>query len=103
VLSKEGGRISVYGMTTGPKMPFLMGAVLRNIEVRGSTMGSRKEFKDMIDFLKKTKANPVVSRVVVGIENLEGINSLFEDMKGGKQMGKLVVEIGGEKRRDSKL
>ena len=84
-------------------MPFLMGAVLRNIEVRGSTMGSRKEFKDMIDFLKKTKANPVVSRVVVGIENLEGIESLFEDMKGGKQMGKLVVEIEGEKQRESKL
>lgn len=102
MLSQEGGRISVYGMTTGPKMPFLMGAVLRNIEVRGSTMGSRKEFTDMVEFVKKTKAKPVVSRVVRGIENLEGINSLFEDMKGGKQMGKLVVEIEGERQREGK-
>jgi D-arabinose 1-dehydrogenase-like Zn-dependent alcohol dehydrogenase len=80
-------------MTTGPKMPFLMQAVLKNIEVKGSTMGSRKEFKDMIDFIKKTKAKPVVSRVVSGIEDLEGINGLFEDMKAGKQFGKLVVNI----------
>jgi D-arabinose 1-dehydrogenase-like Zn-dependent alcohol dehydrogenase len=82
-------------MTTGPKMPFLMQAVLKNIEVKGSTIGSRKEFKEMIDFIKETKAKPVVSRVVSGIENLEGINGLFEDMKAGKQFGKLVVNIEG--------
>lgn len=89
-------------MTVGPKMPFLMQAVLRNIEVKGSTMGSRKEFRDMIDFIKDKKATPVVSRTVQGIENLEGINSLFDDMNKGSQFGKLVIEIakGGN---DSKL
>lgn len=79
-------------MTTGPKAPFLMQAVLKNIEVKGSTMGSRKEFADMIDFMKKTKAKPVVSSVAHGLD-LEGINELFEQMKQGSQFGKLVVEI----------
>lgn len=83
-------------MTVSPKMPFLMQAVLKNIEVRGSTMGSRKEFKDMIDFIKEKKATPVVSRTVQGIENVDGINSLFEDMKKGSQFGKLVIEIAKE-------
>jgi D-arabinose 1-dehydrogenase-like Zn-dependent alcohol dehydrogenase len=91
-----GGIIAVYGMTVGPKMPFLMQAVLKNIEVRGSTMGSRKEFKDMVDFIKEKKAAPIVSRTVQGIENLDGINSLFDDMKRGTQFGKLVVEIARE-------
>ena len=98
---QQGGVISVYGMTVGPKMPFLMQAVLKNIEVKGSTMGSRKEFKDMAEFIKSTKAKPTVSRVVQGFD-LEAINSLFEDMKNATQFGKLVIEISKEG-ADSKL
>jgi D-arabinose 1-dehydrogenase-like Zn-dependent alcohol dehydrogenase len=81
-------------MTVSPKMPFIMQAVLKNIDVRGSTMGSRKEFKEMVDFVKTQKMTPVVSRVVKGIDNMQGIDSLFDDMKKGSQFGKLVVEIG---------
>ena len=99
---QTGGIIAIYGMTTGPKMPFLMHAVLKNIEVKGSTMGSRKEFKDMVDFVKAKKARPVVSRSVQGLENLDGINSLFEDMKKATQFGKLVVGIATES-SESKL
>lgn len=95
--------ITVYGMTTGPKIPFLMSTVLKNIDLKGSTMGSRKEFKDMIDFIKNTKAKPVVSRVQKGWD-LDGINSLFEDMKKGSQFGKLVIDIsGGTSKGESKL
>ena len=92
----------MYGMTVGPKMPFVMQAVLKNIEVKGSTMGSRKEFKDMMDFVKEKKVKPVVSRTVQGIENLDAIDGLFEDMKKGSQFGKLVIEIASEG-SDSKL
>lgn len=93
---QAGGVIVTYGMTVGPKMPFLMQAVLKNIDLKGSTMGSRKEFKDMVDFVKEKKIKPVVSRVVKGIEDLEAIDGLFDDMKKGSQFGKLVVEIGEE-------
>jgi D-arabinose 1-dehydrogenase-like Zn-dependent alcohol dehydrogenase len=79
-------------MTVGPKMDFLMGAVLKNIEIRGSTMGSRKEFSDMIKFVDEKKLKPVISRVVQGLD-LEKIDGLFEDMKSGSQFGKLVVEL----------
>ncbi|ETN45269.1 uncharacterized protein HMPREF1541_09100 [Cyphellophora europaea CBS 101466] len=98
-LLKAGGIISIYGMTISPKMDFLMQAVLKNIEVKGSTMGSRKEFKDMIDFIKRTKAAPAVSRVVKGLD-LDAINGLFEDMKNSSQFGKLVVQVS---EGDSKL
>ncbi|KAF2004670.1 NAD(P)-binding protein [Amniculicola lignicola CBS 123094] len=92
-LLKTGGIISIYGMTVSPTMPFLMGAVLRNIEVRGSTMGSRKEFAEMVEFVRQKEITPVVSRVVHGLD-LEAINGLFEDMKNASQFGKLVVTIG---------
>lgn len=80
-------------------MPFIMTAVMRNIEVRGSTMGSRKEFADMVANVRNKQLKPVVSRSVQGMD-LAGIDSLFTDMKEGKQFGKLVVEFGkGESSR----
>lgn len=80
-------------MTLGPKVSYSMGAVLKNIELRGSTMGSRKEFADMIRFVSEKKVVPVISRSIKGIHDLAAIDSLFEDMKNGSQFGKLVVEI----------
>jgi NADPH:quinone reductase-like Zn-dependent oxidoreductase len=90
---KPGGVISCYGMTTSPKMDWLMQAVMKNVELRGSTMGSRAEFKDMVDFVREQKIKPIVSRTVRGLDNLGEIDGLFEDMKDGKQFGKLVIEI----------
>lgn len=83
-----------YGMTLGPQLPFLMGAVLKNIDIHGSTMGSRKEFSNMIEFVKTKQVKPVISRTVQGL-NIEAINGLFEDIKKGSQFGKLVVEVTG--------
>ncbi|EPS33719.1 hypothetical protein PDE_08681 [Penicillium oxalicum 114-2] len=101
-LLKAGGVLSVYGMTVSPKMPFTMQTVLKNIDVRGSTMGSRKEFKEMVEFVASKKIHPVVSRVLkVEIDDLAAIDGLFEDMKHGKQFGKLVIEFG--KHSGSKL
>ncbi|WPG98021.1 Hypothetical protein R9X50_00080500 [Acrodontium crateriforme] len=94
---KAGGVISCYGMTVSPKMTWNMNAVLKNIELRGSTMGSRKEFADMVRFVNEKNLKPVISRVVSGMENLEGIDGLFEDMKNGSQFGKLVIELANEK------
>jgi len=90
---QAGGVIVSYGMTLGPQMPFLMGAVLKNIDVRGSTMGSKKEFRDMMEFVRNKQVKPVVSRVVKGMDNIEALDGLFEDMKKGSQFGKLVVDI----------
>ena len=73
-------------------MDWLMGAVLKNIELKGSTMGSRKEFADMMEFVRTNQLKPVVSRVVQGLD-IAAIDTLFDDMKTGSQFGKLVVEI----------
>lgn len=98
---KQGGVIVSYGMTLGPQVSYSMAAVLRNIDLRGSTMGSRKEFGDMVAFVKEKKVVPVVSRVVEGLGNLEGVESLFQDMEKGSQFGKLVIRVA--KRDGSKL
>lgn len=59
-------------------------------------MGSRKEFKEMVDFVKARKVHPIVSRVLkTEIDDLKGMDELFEEMKNGTQFGKLVIEFGG--------
>ncbi|EME47052.1 hypothetical protein DOTSEDRAFT_69133 [Dothistroma septosporum NZE10] len=100
-LLKDGGVIAQYGMTVGPKMTWVMTDVLKNIELRGSTMGSRKEFADLVAFVNEKGLKPLVSRTVHGLDNLKDIDSLFNDMHKGTQLGKLVIEIakdeGGSK------
>ncbi|KAI1074929.1 oxidoreductase [Whalleya microplaca] len=102
-LLKPGGVISSYGMTVGPKMDWTMLAVMKNVEVRGSTMGSRAEFADMVAFVREKRIRPVVSRVVRGLDDIEGIDGLFEDMREGRQFGKLVIEISEEEDVEAKL
>lgn len=89
-------------MTISPKMPWIMGAVLKNIDLRGTTMGSRSEYASMVSFVGEKKLKPVVSRTVSGFD-LDAINGLFEDMKRGSQFGKLVIEIAKEDFEESKL
>ncbi|KAI9171009.1 alcohol dehydrogenase [Paramyrothecium foliicola] len=102
-LLRPGGSIVQYGMTVSPKMTWSMPAVLSNIELKGSTMGSRKEFKDMIAFVNKNQIRPVVSRTIKGLDNIQAIDGLFAEMEEGKQFGKLVIEIDSGHGSPSKL
>ncbi|KAG6040548.1 hypothetical protein E4U41_000184 [Claviceps citrina] len=90
---RPGGVISQYGMTVSPRMDWTMQAVLMNIELRGSTMGSSRELRDMVAFVDRNKIRPVVSKTAKGLANLDGIEDLFRDMDAGAQFGKLVIEI----------
>jgi D-arabinose 1-dehydrogenase-like Zn-dependent alcohol dehydrogenase len=102
-LLKQGGVIVSYGMTTGPAISWPMSAVLKNIEVRGSTMGSRKEFLDMVAFVREKEIKPVVDRVAKGaLERLDVWEGLWLAMREGAQFGKIVFEIAdeGEKEKE---
>lgn len=93
-LVKQGGVVVSYGMTVKPSIEMGMGLVLKNIEVRGSTMGSRKEFHDMVAFVGEYKVRPVVDMVVKArFEDLQAWEGLWGIMRRGEQFGKLVFEI----------
>ncbi|KAI9030373.1 hypothetical protein DFJ74DRAFT_602627 [Hyaloraphidium curvatum] len=93
-LCREGAKIVVYGAVAGAEttvtMPWLW---LKELQLRGSVLGSRKEYEDMDLFIKNHKLRPVVSRVFDGLENAE---AAFEEMRKSTQFGKLVVRIAGD-------
>ncbi|MCJ1392204.1 hypothetical protein MMC18_005071 [Xylographa bjoerkii] len=102
-LLKPGGVICSYGMTVGPKMDWSMQAVLKHIDLLCCTTGSRVEFKAFMEFVKEHRLRPIVSRTVKGLDNFDAIDKLFQDMKLGKQVGKLVIEVDSTSQLDKSL
>lgn len=74
-------------------MDWPMQAVFKDIELKGSTLGSRTEFSDMVKFVEAKQIRPITRRTVRGLDILEAIEGLFEDLKAGRQFGKLVIEV----------
>ncbi|KAI8968208.1 hypothetical protein BDF20DRAFT_925274 [Mycotypha africana] len=90
---RTGGIIVNYGQTASVKgVTYSMSHVLKNIDIRGSTMGSRTEFKEMVKFVEENKIKPVVSRVWDGL-NAKALDEAIATMSNSEQFGKLVIQI----------
>ncbi|KAI8138235.1 hypothetical protein BJV82DRAFT_646614 [Fennellomyces sp. T-0311] len=76
----RGGIIAQYGVTASPQgLLFTIDLGYNNVELKGSTMGSRREFGEMIEFVDKYKIRPIVSTTFKGLtqENVENAFSLL--------------------------
>ena len=86
---RPGGRIVISGATSG----FDPGAELNRVfflqlEVVGSTMGTRAELHDLIRFLETTGVRPVIDRTLP----LANAAEALQLMESGGQVGKIVLE-----------
>ncbi|EPQ28794.1 uncharacterized protein PFL1_03597 [Pseudozyma flocculosa PF-1] len=92
---KHGGRIVVFGMTAAPKVGVTMREVLKNVDVLGSTMGSRREFIEAVRFIEDKRIVPVVDTVLQGLDQADrGFQLLAQaDARSG---GKVVIRIGAD-------
>ena len=89
-LAAPAGRIVFYGATRGKIKeinPYIM--FWRQVEIKGTTMGSPLEFQKMLDFVTAYEIRPQVDEIVP----LEDGNLAFERMAKGKQYGKIVLEV----------
>lgn len=86
-----GGRLVVAGATSGPgPTEDLFRLFLREIQVLGSTMGSRDELARLGRLLEVAKARPVIDRVLP----LEAAADAFAAMLEGEVQGKIVLLPG---------
>jgi NADPH:quinone reductase-like Zn-dependent oxidoreductase len=92
---RPGGRIVVCGATSGPAPQADLNRVFfLQLEVRGSTMGTRSELSDLLSLLLSTGLRPRIDRTLP----LADIASGLRAMQSGELIGKLVVEpppVGG--------
>ncbi len=86
---KPGGRLVFFGATRGaPEIP-MRKAFFKQIDLRGTAMGSASDFSDMLTFVETRKIKPVIDTVFA----LEQAGEAFQRMDQGLQTGKIVLKI----------
>lgn len=89
-LAKPGGRIGIYGGTTGMIGQLNPAEIFwKQLAIHGSTMGTNQDFAEMVAFVKEKKVKPVVDCVFP----LEQTEEAMRYMEAGKQFGKIVVKV----------
>jgi len=87
---KPGGRLVVSGATSGPNPPAELNRVFfLQLQVLGSTMGTKAELTDLIAFLRETGLRPRIDRVIP----LESAADGLAAMAAGDLIGKIVLEV----------
>jgi NADPH:quinone reductase-like Zn-dependent oxidoreductase len=87
---RRGGRLIVCGATTGP----MIGLDLRRLfwhqwSILGSTLGSRREYAEIVKLAGDGKLWPIVDQVIP----LDQARAAVNRLKRGEQVGKLVIEV----------
>jgi NADPH:quinone reductase-like Zn-dependent oxidoreductase len=89
-LVKPGGRIVTYGATTGsPSTVEVRRIFWKQLGLIGSTMGTPREFGEMVRLYGEGGLRPVVDRVFP----LAQASEAHRRMDGQEQIGKIVLEI----------
>ncbi|HEX3453621.1 MAG TPA: zinc-binding dehydrogenase [Gaiellaceae bacterium] len=83
-------RIVVCGATTGPNPPAGLHRVWwKELDILGSTMGSKEDFEACLDLVTSGRARPVIDEVLP----LEEARAGHERLEAGRQLGKIVLRI----------
>ena len=89
-ICRYGGKIVTYGASLGKVPDFNITRIYwKQIRLIGSTMGSDKDFKDMLAYTHKKKIVPVVDKIF----SLDNVVDAFEHMNSANQFGKIVVKM----------
>ncbi|MEV4431543.1 zinc-binding dehydrogenase [Streptomyces sp. NPDC049555] len=88
---KPGGTLVISGATSGPNPPAaeLNRIFFLELKVVGSTMGTKDELKDLIDFCVAKGVRPLIDTVLPLDRAREG----FEKMSTGDLFGKVVLTV----------
>jgi NADPH:quinone reductase-like Zn-dependent oxidoreductase len=87
---KPGGRIVISGATSGPNPPAdLNRFFFLQLELIGSTMGTKAELAQLIAFLRSTGLRPHIDRTIPLEQAADGLRA----MASGDLVGKIVLEV----------
>jgi len=89
-LVKPGGRIVVYGSTTGfPKKMDVFKLFWSQAQIMGSTMGNDLEFEEMVQFVSDHGLKPTIDETF----DLEEYLPAFDRFKSTDHFGKIVLKM----------
>jgi zinc-binding alcohol dehydrogenase/oxidoreductase len=89
-VARTGGRVVVCGATSGANPPAQLHRIWwKQLDVLGSTMGTRADFEGAYELVKSGRARPVVDRVFP----LAEARAAHERLESAEQFGKVVLSI----------
>ena len=87
---RRGGRLVVFGGTGGPEVTIDVRALYLNWQsIRGTTMGSARDFAALLRMVSRGRWCPVIDSV----RPLEEAAAAHERMQAGEHFGKLVLTV----------
>ena len=89
-IARYAGRVVIYGGTTGDAKIRPFSIFWKQLDVRGTSMGSPEDFRHMLRLFSKHKLRPAVDEVVP----MSQVASAAARLAEHNQFGKVVLEIG---------
>jgi NADPH:quinone reductase-like Zn-dependent oxidoreductase len=87
---RRGGRLVTCGATTGSNPPVEIQRVfIRQLEIYGSTGGSLKEFRELLQVFNQGLLHPVIDSTY----DFKDIHTAFDRLSRGEQFGKIAVTV----------
>lgn len=87
---RPGGKLVTCGATSGPNPPADLNRIFfLQLEVIGSTMGTKDELIGLLSFLRTTGVRPLIDRVLPLESAAEGVAAI----ESGELVGKIVLEM----------
>jgi D-arabinose 1-dehydrogenase-like Zn-dependent alcohol dehydrogenase len=87
---RPGGRVVISGATSGAMPPAELNRIFfLQLQIIGSTMGTRAELADLMRFLQTTGLRPKIDRVLP----LSAIDEGLSAMENGEVLGKVVIQL----------
>lgn len=84
-----GAYITIYGGTTGKIADVVPAKIFfKQVNIQGTTMGTEREFADMLDFISRNNLLPIVDQIL----SMADVEQALRRMEAGKQFGKLVLK-----------
>lgn len=85
---RPGGRIVMYGASSGDDLTVPIRSIFfPQISLIGTSMGSREEFVQMLQYVEQHDIHPVIDSVYP----LQDVATAFERMENGEQFGNLAI------------
>jgi zinc-binding alcohol dehydrogenase/oxidoreductase len=89
-IARPGGRIVTYGSTQGPAKELLIRQIFwKQLTILGSTMGTTREFEEMMKWYEKDELRPVIDQIFP----LEAATEAHRRMDNAEQFGKIILRI----------
>lgn len=90
--ARRGGRIVTCGATSGPNPAEEIRLIFWNqLSILGSTMGSREDWRRLVETVVANRLRPVVDSVHALVDG----RAAYERMVQAEQFGKIVVSVAG--------